>query len=246
MAISLLISGISGKLGKVIAEELKNTKEILLVAGQASSTNNNLGKPLNSFLSTNCKANLISDFSDINDSIDVVIDVSAIDNFENITEFCKKNNLPLILASTGHSEDQLALLENYCVDFPILIAPNLSLGINLLKKSLLPLKGSRSINRIEITETHHKEKKDAHSGTSKDLAKFIDKFLDLDAKTKINFIRDDSSVGIHEIKISLDDDELILTHNAYDRKIFANGAIKAIQWISSQEPGLYSMQDISF
>ena len=246
MAISLLISGISGKLGKVIAEELKNTKEILLVAGQASSTNNNLGKPLNSFLSTNSKANLITDFSDINDFIDVVIDVSAVDNFENITEFCKKNNLPLILASTGHSEDQLALLENYCVDFPILIAPNLSLGINLLKKSLLPLKGSRSINRIEITETHHKEKKDAPSGTAKDLAKFIDKFLDLNTKTKINFIRDDSSVGIHEIKISLDDDELILTHNAYDRKIFANGAIKAIKWISSQKPGLYSMQDISF
>ena len=68
----------------------------------------------------------------------------------------------------------------------------------------------------------------------------------MDTKTKINFIRDDSSVGIHEIKISLEDDELILTHNAYDRKIFANGAIKAIEWISSQKPGLYSMQDISF
>ena len=172
--------------------------------------------------------------------------MSSIDNFENITEFCKKNKLPLILASTGHSEDQLTLLENYSIDFPILVAPNLSLGINLLKKSLLPLKGSQSINRIEITETHHKEKKDAPSGTAKDLAKFIDKFLDLNIKTKINFIRDDSSVGIHEIKISLEDDELILTHNAYDRKIFANGAIKAIEWISSQKPGLYSMQDISF
>ena len=246
MAISLLISGISGKLGKVIAEELENTEKISLVAGQASLTNNNLGKPLNTFLSTNCEANLITDFNDINDSLDVVIDVSSIDNFENITEFCKKNNLPLILASTGHSEDQLALLENYCIDFPILIAPNLSLGINLLKKSLLPLKGSKSINRIEITETHHKEKKDAPSGTAKDLAKFIDKFLDLNTKTKINFIRDDSSVGIHEIKISLDNDELILTHNAYDRKIFANGAIKAIKWIAFQKPGLYSMQDISF
>ena len=105
---------------------------------------------------------------------------------------------------------------------------------------------SKSVNKTEITETHHKEKKDAPSGTAKDLAKFIDKFLDLDTKTKINFIRDDSTVGIHEIKISLDDDELILTHNAYDRKIFANGAIKAIKWISSQKPGLYSMQDISF
>ena len=105
MAISLLISGISGKLGKVIAEELENTEKISLVVGQASPTNNNLGKPLISFLSTNCEANLITDFNDINDSIDVAIDVSSIDNFENITEFCKKNNLPLILASTGHSED---------------------------------------------------------------------------------------------------------------------------------------------
>ena len=246
MAISLLISGISGKLGKVIAEELENTEKISLVVGQASPTNNNLGKPLNSFLSTNCEANLITDFNDINDSIDVAIDVSSIDNFENITEFCKENNLPLILASTGHSEDQLALLENYCIDFPILIAPNLSLGINLLKKSLLPLKNNESISKIEITETHHKEKKDSPSGTAKDLAEFIDKNLHLKVNTVVKSIRDESSVGIHEVKISLDNDELIITHNAFDRKIFAKGAIKAIEWIVKQKPGLYSMQEISF
>ena len=83
MTISLLISGISGKLGKVITEEIENTDKISLTAGQASLDNKHLGKPLSSFLKTNCNANLVSDFNDIQDTLDVVIDVSSIDNFEN-------------------------------------------------------------------------------------------------------------------------------------------------------------------
>ena len=175
MSISLFISGVTGKLGKVVAEELENTESIFLAGGHASASNKNLGKPLNSILNIECKENLISDFNNIDYEIDAVLDVSSIDNFQNLTEFCLKKELPFILASTGHSEDQLASLKKYSEDLPILIAPNLSLGINLLKKSLLPLKNNESISKIEITETHHKEKKDSPSGTAKDLAEFIDK-----------------------------------------------------------------------
>ena len=246
MSISLFISGVTGKLGKVVAEELENTESIFLAGGHASASNKNLGKPLNSILNIECKENLISDFNNIDYEIDAVLDVSSIDNFQNLTEFCLKKELPFILASTGHSEDQLSSLKKYSEDLPILIAPNLSLGINLLKKSLLPLKNNKSISKIEITETHHKEKKDSPSGTAKDLAEFIDKNLHLKVKTIVKSIRDESSVGIHEVKISLDNDELIITHNAFDRKIFAKGAINAIEWIVAQKPGLYSMQEISF
>ena len=201
---------------------------------------------LHSIFKIEFKENLISDFNNIDYEIDAVLDVSSIDNFQNLTEFCLKKELPFILASTGHSEDQLSSLKKYSEDLPILIAPNLSLGINLLKKSLLPLKNNKSISKIEITETHHKEKKDSPSGTAKDLAEFIDKNLHLKVNTVVKSIRDESSVGIHEVKISLDNDELIITHNAFDRKIFAKGAIKAIEWIVAQKPGLYSMQEISF
>ena len=246
MSISLFISGVTGKLGKVVAEELENTESIFLAGGHASASNKNLGKPLNSILNIECEENLISDFNNIDYEIDAVLDVSSIDNFQHLTEFCLKKELPFILASTGHSEDQLSSLKKYSEDLPILIAPNLSLGINLLKKSLLPLKNNESISKIEITETHHKEKKDSPSGTAKDLAEFIDKNLHLKVKTIVKSIRDESSVGIHEVKISLDNDELIITHNAFDRKIFAKGAIKAIEWIVAQKPGLYSMQEISF
>ena len=246
MSISLFISGVTGKLGKVVAEELENTENIFLAGGHASASNKNLGKPLNSILNIECEENLISDFNNIDYEIDAVLDVSSIDNFQHLTEFCLKKELPFILASTGHSEDQLSSLKKYSEDLPILIAPNLSLGVNLLKKSLLPLKSNESISKIEITETHHKEKKDSPSGTAKDLAEFIDKNLHLKVKTIVKSIRDESSVGIHEVKISLDNDELIITHNAFDRKIFAKGAIKAIEWIVAQKPGLYSMQEISF
>ena len=246
MSISLFISGVTGKLGKVVAEELENTESIFLAGGHASASNKNLGKPLNSILNIECEENLISDFNNIDYKIDAVLEVSSIDNFQHLTEFCLKKELPFILASTGHSEDQLSSLKKYSEDLPILIAPNLSLGINLLKKSLLPLKNNKSISKLEITETHHKEKKDSPSGTAKDLAEFIDKNLHLKVNTVVKSIRDESSVGIHEVKISLDNDELIITHNAFDRKIFAKGAIKAIEWIVAQKPGLYSMQEISF
>ena len=65
-------------------------------------------------------------------------------------------------------------------------------------------------------------------------------------ETNIESIRDDSSVGIHEIKIIFASDEIVITHNANNRKIFAEGAIQAIEWVSCQKPGLYTMQEISF
>ena len=100
--------------------------------------------------------------------------------------------------------------------------------------------------KLKLLRLTIKKKKDSPSGTAKDLAEFIDKNLHLKAKTVVKSIRDESSVGTHEVKISLDNDELIITHNAFDRKIFAKGAIKAIEWIVNQKPGLYSMQEIIF
>jgi 4-hydroxy-tetrahydrodipicolinate reductase len=246
MSISLLISGVTGKLGKAVAEELNQSNEIVLKAALASPNNLNLGKPLSSFLNVNSKVFLTSDINSLEDHIDVVLDVSSVENFENLIGFCSAHKLPLILASTGHTEKQIKLIEKHSSNLPILIAPNLSLGINLIKKSLLIFKKNKQIKKVIIKETHHKEKKDTPSGTAKDFSKYITKELDLDIEVNIESIRDNSSVGIHEIKIIFENDELLLTHNANSRKIFAEGAIKAIEWISIQKPGLYTMQEISF
>ena len=108
------------------------------------------------------------------------------------------------------------------------------------------LKNNKLINSVNIKEIHHKEKKDSPSGTAKDLAHFIKNDLNLNIEIDIKSIRDDSSVGVHEVKFSLDNDEIIFTHNAVNRKIFAQGAVKAIEWIITQKPGFYSMQEISF
>jgi 4-hydroxy-tetrahydrodipicolinate reductase len=246
MSISLLISGITGKLGKAVAEELNQSNDIFLAGGLASTENLNLGKPLNTFLNTDSDAILTSDLNSFKNQVDIVLDVSSVENFDNLIDFCGTNNLPLILASTGHTERQIKLIEKYSLSFPILVAPNLSVGINLLKKSLLSFKKNKLIKKIIIKETHHKEKKDSPSGTAKDLSKFINEELNLDIKTNIVSIRDESTVGIHEIKIIFASDEIVITHKANNRKIFAEGAIKAVEWISCQKPGLYTMQEISF
>ena len=74
----------------------------------------------------------------------------------------------------------------------------------------------------------------------------LPRYKNLNIEIDIKSIRDDSSVGVHEVKFSLDNDEIIFTHNAVNRKIFAQGAVKAIEWIITQKPGFYSMQEISF
>ena len=147
MSISLLISGITGKLGKAVAEELNQSNDIYLAGGLASIENINLGKPLNTFLNTDSDAILTSDLNSLKNQVDIVLDVSSVENFDNLIDFCGTNNLPLILASTGHTERQIKLIEKYSLSFPILVAPNLSVGINLLKKSLLNFKKNKLIKK---------------------------------------------------------------------------------------------------
>ena len=110
MSVSLLVSGITGKLGKVVAEEIDKLEEINIVGGLSSSSNKNLGHPLDSFLDTNSKIKLNSDLNEINSSVDVVLDVSSVENFDALTGYCFKNNLPLGLQIIGNHFDESKIL----------------------------------------------------------------------------------------------------------------------------------------
>ena len=246
--IKIAVAGCLGRMGQEISKQILQNKNLEFVGGFEHKKHKDINKPLNKVSSIHSAklvtANAAQLIKDSNVIIDFTTPESTLDNLK----IASANKTAVVIGTTGMTDAQKKKVKSYSKKIPILMSSNMSLGVNLLfnlvKQTASALKDTDY--DIEIAETHHKHKKDAPSGTAKDLAKFIDKFLDLNTKTKINFIRDESSVGIHEIKISLDDDELILTHNAYDRKIFAKGAIKAIEWISSQKPGLYSMQDISF
>jgi len=183
----------------------------------------------------------------------VVIDASYPENLSNVYEFCLSNKTPLVLASTGHSPEQMDNLKSLSEDVAILHAPNLSRGIAFLKLKILKtiihdinknlFNNSQTIVSIKIIETHHKKKKDAPSGTALDIKKFIEFHLDKDININIQSLRDESSVGRHEVIFEFENEEILVTHNALSRDIFGEGA-RLSHILCQKEPGLYTVEDL--
>ena len=242
MSIDLILCGASGRLGLEILKEIENDPSIKLVACVSSKNNLNKGKKISEFTDSSSDIKLKSSLKGVSKS-DVILDVSSPDFFKEIVNFSKSNNLPLIVASTGHNDEQLSALRKLSQSVPIMIAPNLSIGINFIKKIFNSFSFGNLTNDIEIHETHHKEKIDSPSGTAIELKTLLES-KEEDLNVLVKSFRDDDSVGIHKIILNMEDETLEITHTANSRKIFALGAIAAIKWIKSQKSGLYNLSNI--
>ncbi len=164
------------------------------------------------------------------DEADVIVDVSHPDALR----LC---NTPYIVGSTGHGHENFAAMEKQAKLSPVLYAPNFSLGVALVNELIKMISGRIEPCTSEITEIHHTEKLDTPSGTALMLAKLLN-------QPDIHSVREKDAVGEHRIVFHFGDEEIEIRHKARSRKAFAQGAIKAIDWISNQKPGLYSMEDV--
>ena len=247
-----ILVGATGKLGRSISSH-----NAYVTYGICSKDNPLLGEVISGI-----KEPLISSLSEVSleiANIPLVIDASYPENFDNVYDFCHKNKIPLVLASTGHTKQQLKKLDKLAKKVAVLKAPNLSEGIAFFKtliiKPIIHLINSQtelSIPReydisnvkIKIIETHHDKKKDAPSGTAIDLKNYIQKGLGhLDSEIEIESIRDKSSVGKHEVIFRLKNEEFSFSHNALNRDIFGLG-ISLARDILKKEPGIYSMTEL--
>ena len=241
----LILVGATGKLGASI---LRTNK---VSYGTCSTENPLLGKKID-----NLARPLLSSLSEIpKDKLKrpIVIDASYPENLSNVHEFCLSNKIPLVLASTGHSSEQIENLKSLSEDVAILHAPNLSKGIAFFKLKILKtiiddvnknhINNSQTKVSIKIIETHHKKKKDAPSGTALDIEKFIEFHLDKDININIESLRDESSVGRHEVIFRFDNEEIHVTHNALSRDIFGEGA-RLSHILYKKKPGLYTVEDL--
>ena len=242
MTIDLVLCGATGRLGKEILIEVENQSNINLIGCLASKNNKNFGKKISTFIESNCELELKASFEEISKP-DVVIDVSSPEVFEDIIKFSELNKSALIIASTGHSNEQLESLKRLSNSIPIMMVPNLSRGINFIKKLLSDNDLSAFSKKVKINEIHHKNKKDSPSGTALELEKIIEE-KNKEIKISINSTRDESSIGVHSIKIIMENESIELKHEAKSRDIFAQGAISAINWIAGKTPGIYSLSDL--
>jgi 4-hydroxy-tetrahydrodipicolinate reductase len=191
---------------------------------------------------------------------DVIVDFSHYSRLDTLLDYAVDRGLPLVIATTGYSDEILKKIENSSKKIPILLSSNMSLGINLLQDILEKITPILYPNYdIELIEKHHNKKIDSPSGTAKTLLEVIKKNMDEVIEEKYGRVgmekREKNEIGVHSLRggtivgehsvLFCGNDEIIeLKHTALSKKIFAEGALQGAKFIIGKEPGLYSMKDI--
>lgn len=246
--IKVLVNGCNGKMGQELIEAINKDEYFEVCCGVDKDVNNNY-----SF-------NVYTNKKDIKEKPDVIIDFSIPKATMNILSYARENKIPIVIATTGLSEEDLTIIKEASKEIPIFQSANMSYDISLMKKIVSEVAKAIPDTDIEIIETHHNRKIDAPSGTALLLAKSINdaienvKEYDFDRfhkrekrnKNEIGFssIRGGNIVGEHTVSFFGDNETFEITHRAYSRGIFARGALKGAKYIVNKKNGYYTMDDI--
>ena len=253
--IKVCISGL-GRTGKEIAKSILNHKDIHLVSAICSPNSKSLNKDLGQILGIDDTGVIIYGSDNLEQAIfrnkpDVVIDFSNPKSALRNAMIFSKYRVNIVLGTTGFSEYELKKLFVLSKKYKngIVYAPNITLGVNVLML-LTNLTASLLSNYdFQITEVHHKNKLDSPSGTAKKIAFEIQNGLKnkgitiSNTEIPINSVRAGGVIGRHEVMIVGEEDKIEISHESFSRKAFAQGAIKAAQFIHKKS-GYYEMRDV--
>ena len=248
--INVVVSGCNGAMGRVLTKVIDETEDMTIVAG--IDKNKDLYK--NNY--PVYESPLL-----IKEKCDVIIDFSNTSNLNGLLEYSVNNNIALVIATTGFSKEEEEKIKEVSKQIIIFKSSNMSLGVNLLiNLSKQATNTLGNITDIEIIEKHHNKKVDAPSGTAKMIATAINEELDnsmefnygrigTDAKRKeneigIHAVRGGTITGDHTVIFAGLDEIIEIKHTALSKKVFAQGAIKAAQYILNKENGLYDMNNL--
>ncbi len=242
----IIISGCNGWMGRVVESICNADPETTVVAGF------DINQTARAYPGYVSPANFTGE-------ADVVIDFSSPAALDGLLAFCTQRKIPLVLATTGFSEAQLAQIQEASKSVAIFRSANMSLGINVLlelvKKAAAVLGDSYD---IEIVEKHHNRKVDAPSGTALMIADAAASALDFEPEyvyerhsvrrsrdkkeIGISAMRGGTIVGEHEIMFAGRDEIIEIKHTALSREVFANGAVRAAKFLAEgKAPGMYDM-----
>ncbi|MBQ8451834.1 MAG: hypothetical protein IJ538_03560 [Clostridia bacterium] len=211
----IVVVGAYGKMGKIVSQKLCGEFEIIKV-----------GRGDNLF--EICDANLIIDFATAESSV-----LSA--------KFAVLKKIPLIVGSTGQSHKQMDFIVSCSKEIPVMIQPNFSVGICLMKRAIQTIL-LQNIDDIAIFERHHKSKKDSPSGTALDLMSLIKKKFFGDVQVLCE--RGGNEVGTHVIDFYFGDEKISISHVAFSREGFACGARLAVKFLIDKPNGLYNLEEV--
>lgn len=246
--IRAILCGASGKMGGFVASAAENDSEISIVAGVDKV---NSGE----------KFSVFSSFSDINVDADIIIDFSNVALLDSMLDYALSQNIPLVIATTGYTEEQTGKIKKASEKIPIFFTFNMSVGVNLI--AALAKKAASILGDgfdIEIIEQHHNQKIDAPSGTAIMLANAVNSVFNDSLNYEydrhsvrrkrpkneigIHSVRGGTIVGKHDVIFAGHDEVITISHEAQSKEVFAVGAVRAAKFLYGKKAGLYDMNSM--
>lgn len=246
----VLVSGCNGHMGQILCRLIDESENFKVQYGFDKSA----WELQNYFACTS-----LEEIEDMEDNPDIIIDFSSPEATMQLLEFAKKFNIPIVIATTGLTENENKEITEAAKMVPIFKSANMATDITLFKNILQKVAPQLKDCDIEIFEAHHNRKKDSPSGTALLLARAIkDVFAEGEKKIVygrtgkrekneigITSVRGGNIVGEHSVFFFGPNETLEIKHTAYSRDVFAEGAIKAAEFLlAKREPGLYTMDDL--
>ena len=242
----IIVNGAGGRMGQVLCELIENS-DTHSVAARCSME-----------FDTDEGSNVYANIGECNCEADCIIDFSHHGATKDITEYAVKSNIPLVVATTGQTAEELDMIKNAAKHIPVFYSQNMSFGVAIV--SCLAKIAAKALPDadIEIIEKHHNQKLDVPSGTAILLADSISSVRQQSEynigrhengkRTKneigIHSLRMGNEVGTHEIIFAMGSQVVTIKHEAENRSLFAEGSLTAAEFLVKQDKGYYNMDDI--
>ena len=242
----LIINGAGGRMGQALLSLIENNENYALAASCSME------------FDTDSEKGIYKNISEFDGEADCIIDFSNHLATKDVTEYAVKRNIPLVIATTGQTAEELTMIKEASESIPLFYSQNMSLGVAVLSCLAKITAKAFPDADIEIIEKHHNQKLDVPSGTAILLADSIKSVKDnceynigrheygkrKKNEIGIHAIRMGGEVGTHEIIFAMGSQVLTLKHEAENRSLFAEGALSAASFLIKQEKGFYNMDNI--
>ncbi len=256
----IAITGAAGRMGRRIAALALADERFQVVSAMESAGHEAMGADVGSLCGVGACGLAVSE--KLQGSPQVIVDFSVPEATLQWLDAARQAKIAMVIGTTGLTESQLAEVADAASQIPIMQAPNMSVGVNVLFKVVGQVAAALGDEYdVEIAETHHRFKKDAPSGTALGLARSICKATGRDVgevlvhgrsgacprkpgEIGMHALRVGDTVGEHSVHFGCLGETVTISHSAHTRETFARGALRAAEWLAGRKPGLYTMQDV--
>lgn len=261
--LNIAITGSSGRMGKTLLKAVTQALDLHLSAALEQTGNSYLTRDVGELIGTPCGIAITDNFSTVLSGCDVLIDFTRPAGTLEYLSICRTKGVKMVIGTTGFSAEQKSTLKAASKDIAIVLAPNMSVGVNVTFK-LLDM-AARSLSEgydIEIIEAHHRHKVDAPSGTALHMGEVVAQALGRDLSevavygregvtgervpSTIGFstVRGGDIVGDHTVMFAGIGERIEISHKANSRAAFTEGSLRAARFLADKQCGLFDMQDV--